>query len=148
PYGMLRRRLLNPDARLPQCNLDTDDRRELLDKLEKAIPANTLLASIKERKPRATGHDLTLVPIANVLDNNSSGNNNDQQQPGQPATSPPENPARQSARAPNERDKIASTGSQAKSEVTPTPARDDPVVALKTLTNSGSNWFQSDPYKP
>src|SRR5262245_32449134 len=47
PRGALRRRLMNPDAHLPQCNLDTDDRRNILDDLEKAIPAETLLASIR-----------------------------------------------------------------------------------------------------
>ena len=71
PFAKLRRQLLNPDAHLPQCNLDTDDRRHLLDELEKTIPAETLLASIKERKPQPTVHDFTLVPVINPWDNNN-----------------------------------------------------------------------------
>ena len=77
PYGVLRRRLINARTHVPLCNVDTDERRQLLGELEKAIPAGTLLATIKERGAAPTVNDITLVPVANAWDNNGTLNNPD-----------------------------------------------------------------------
>jgi signal transduction histidine kinase len=148
PYAELRRRLRNDDARLPQCNLDTDARRRLLNDLEKTIPADTLLASIKERKPQQTVHDFTLVPVVNPWDTNPPGNS-DGQQP-QPAAQTQESPrAQNNYRFPNnEGGKRSSTAQMAKSEVQTPISRDDRDVAMNTMSNNGSNWFHSNPQRP
>jgi signal transduction histidine kinase len=152
PHGSLRRRLVNPCANIPQCNLDTDERRRLLDELEKAVPARALLASVQERRPQATVHDVTLVPVVSPWDNNGTFNNNDAQQ-GQSSAKPSEqnvgnygrgNPTGNNSEAAKRFD----VGSKVKSEVQAASPKDDRNVALNTLSNSGANWFRQNPQKP
>jgi signal transduction histidine kinase len=144
PHGALRRRLLNPAARVPQCNLDTDDRRRLLDELERVVPAAALLASLQERRPQATVHDVTLIPVGNLWDNNTINNfNNDLQQQGGRVAAP-QNPNY----ANREADKRFALGSQIKSEVQAASPKDDRDVAQITLNNNGANWFRVNPQRP
>ncbi len=125
PYGALRRFLVSPRAHVPLGN-DTDERRRLLDELEKAVPAKALLAAVKERGAAPTVHDVALVPVAGLADNNSF--NFDQQQ------------ARQ-----GEANRRFENTAQIKNEVNPANYRDDPLVAWNTLTRSGAGWFLCNP---
>jgi signal transduction histidine kinase len=151
PYGQLRRRLLNPAAQVPQCNLDTGDRRQLLEELEKAVPARVLLAAIKERSAPAAVHDITLFPVANPWDSNPNFNNSDaqqgepqQKQGGQPAPyggqNPPGRAAESQARFGNR--------SKVQTESNTASRRDDRQVAWNTLRHSGAGWFMSSPQDP
>jgi signal transduction histidine kinase len=139
PYGALRRFLTNPRARVPRCN-DTDARRRLLDELEKAVPAGTLLAAVKERGAAPTVHDIALVPVARPWDNNLF-NNSDAQQPAMQ-----QGVQSNSVYAPNsggraEANRRFETQNQAKNEVNPPNYKDDPAVAWNTLSRSGAGWF-------
>jgi len=153
PYGMLRRRLLNPQAHVPQCNLDTEDRRRLLEELEKAVPAKALLATIKERSAPPAVHDVTLVPIANPWDNNGVFNNDTQQpepqvkQAGGQANAPY---AGQNAQPNGKAESSARFGmrSQVQSERNTSSRKDDREVAWNTLRRSGAGWFLSSPQDP
>lgn len=150
PYGALRRRLFNPQAHVPQCN-DSDDRRRLLNELEKAVPATTLLASIKERGAAPTVHDITLVPVANPWDN--SPPNNDAQQPqareqqAGAQVSPAYGTPNAGGNTRGESSKRFELGSQVKNEVQPASPKDDRDVAWNTLCG-GVGWFRSGQQKP
>jgi signal transduction histidine kinase len=147
PHGALRRRLLNPAAHVPQCNLDTDERRCLLDELEKAVPAAALLASVQERRPQATFHDVTLVPVVNPWDGGTFNNDAPQQSKDGGQANSTYAPGRGNSREAEAVRRFA-TGAQVKGEVQAASPKDDRDVALKTLSNSGANWFRSSPQKP
>jgi signal transduction histidine kinase len=135
PYGALRRFLVSPRARVPLCN-NTDERRRLLGELEKAVPAATLLAAVKERGSAPTVHDVALVPLAGLGDNNN-WLNNDVQQPQQQGVMQGVGRAEANRRFENT--------AQVKNEVNSANYRDDPLVAWNTLTRSGAGWFLCNP---
>jgi signal transduction histidine kinase len=145
PYGALRRRLLNPEAEVPLCNVDmTNQRRELLKELEKLAPAKALIASLQERRPQTTAHDITLIPVVSPWDGGPY--TNDAQQP-----QPQERQQPRGQQAPNANSEAASrskTMSQSKTEVQSAPPKDDRDVAINTLTNGGDIWFRANPQKP
>ncbi len=144
PYGALRRRLVNPRAHVPLSN-DTEERRRLLDELEKAISAKALLATVKERGAAPTVHDVTLVPVGRLWDNNLL--NNDAQQSkqagGQGNGLYALNGGPNGGRA--ESSRRFETNSTVKNEINPPNTKDDPLVAWNTLSRSGAGWFLCNP---
>jgi signal transduction histidine kinase len=147
PYGALRRFLVNPRAHAPLCN-DTEDRRRILDELEKVVPARTLLATVKERGAAPTVHDITLVPIARPWDNNLLNNNTDAQQSDQQGLKQQGNGIYNPNTGGNGRGESSrrfETNSQAKNEIAPPNYKDDPLVAWQTLNRSGAGWFLCNP---
>jgi signal transduction histidine kinase len=142
PHGALRRRLANPQAKVAICN-DTDDRRQLLDELEKALPAKTLLALVRERVSDApTVNDVTLVPPLNPTDNN-----NDDKQQAPNGVSPQFAMPNPTSMGRGEYQSRLGVKSQGQNEVNTSnyKFKDDRDVALNTLRRSGEFWFLSRP---
>jgi signal transduction histidine kinase len=149
--GALRRRLTNTLSK-PQLANVTDERRELLERLEKAVPPRTLLAALQERGVEPTPRGTSFVPVPEPSDNNANFNNGDQQRLDQQGPRGQFQPQTGRGRAnpgfnyPESQVRMGVTN-EAKSEVgnTGNSLRVNPDVAHCTVSHSGADWFNCAP---
>jgi signal transduction histidine kinase len=142
--GALRRRLTNTLSNNQLTNV-TDDRRELLNRLEKAVPPRTLLAALQERGAEPMPRGASFVPVPEPNDNNNLTNNIDQQSfRGQAQPQGGRGRVNQGFNY-NESQARIGVNFDAKSEVGNNTQREKPEVAHCTVSHSGADWFNCAP---